>query len=151
MKGQAWTTDFMFAMLIFSIAVVLYLTYSIQPNNFSINKDFERFSSYVLSDGLPENWNETDMIYPGILSNGVINSTKFSMMKNMNETKISSSYGITSEFYVNVTKRDGTISDIDGPAEFGKYPSTASFVLKKSRISSFGGEPVIVNIVVWRW
>ncbi len=151
MKAQAWTVDFIIAMLIFSIAITLLITFSISGRtDYGMIDNINEFSSHIMSDGYPTNWNKTNVVYPGILSNGILNETKMINMKDLNESFVSSSYRLSSKFYVNVTNLNGSILDIGGPVEIGSNPSHASEIIKEKRFSSFNGAPVIVNLIVWK-
>jgi len=150
MKAQAWTLDFIFAMLIFSIAIILLLTHTVGRTDYNIVYDFDKISSHLITDGYPTNWNNTNVVYPGLLSNGILNETKINQIKLLNNSFIISSFGIRNNFYVNITDRNGKTINISGPACFGIKPSNPSEIIEGKRLSSFNGVPVIINIMVWK-
>ncbi len=81
-KAQAWGFDLMIATIIFTAAILIFYLYTLniptetQEIIDSLTLDGNIITSIVLSDGFPSNWNSTNVLAPGILTNNQINQTK---------------------------------------------------------------------------
>ena len=81
-KAQAWGFDLMIATIIFTAAILTFYLYTLniptetQEIIDSLALDSNIITSIVLSDGFPSDWNSTNVIAPGILTNNQINQTK---------------------------------------------------------------------------
>ncbi len=86
-KAQIWVTDFMVAASLFVIAILI----SIQTITFlESNNEFENLylksyhaTNILLNSGNPDNWNETNVVMPGILTNNRLNTSKLLLLKNL--------------------------------------------------------------------
>src|SRR3989344_6209927 len=91
-KAQAWSFDLIVAVLIFSGALIgLYLYAFNAPEENKNSYDELRyqaniFADILLTEGLPENWNENNVARIGIISGAKINETKINMFKNLVES-----------------------------------------------------------------
>ena len=93
-KAQMWIADLVISVIMFTAASLVAFTiilnsFSLGSNFDSVKKDAVRISEYILSEGTPIDWNETNLIRPGFLSDNRINETK--VYRGMNLTN--SSYG----------------------------------------------------------
>jgi hypothetical protein len=88
-NGQAWGFDLIIAVMIFLVGVILIYFYTInypgqeQDEIQNLQYEGQILSETLLSDGSPVNWNMTNVLRPGILSNGKINQTKLAMFKDL--------------------------------------------------------------------
>mgnify|MGYP000014655228 CR=1 FL=1 len=80
-KGQAWGFDLMMASIIFLGGITVFYLYSLNTPEAetTLNKltyEGNIVASTLLSDGFPIDWEEFNVVNPGILSNNKINQTK---------------------------------------------------------------------------
>ncbi|MBX4212198.1 hypothetical protein KW787_01935 [Candidatus Pacearchaeota archaeon] len=81
-KAQAWGLDLIIAGVIFTSALVVLYLYGLNYSNEgedtlkALQYDGDTMSSLILSDGVPLDWNATQVVIPGILTDNKINSTK---------------------------------------------------------------------------
>jgi len=81
-KAQTWGLDALVATVIFSIAMLLFFFYTVNFNDEAGNKidslqqEANSIFGVILSEGSPVNWNNQNVISPGILNDGRVNDTK---------------------------------------------------------------------------
>ena len=91
-KAQGWGIDLAVAMSIFVMSITILYFFSINyskdsQNEFDIlSDDAELIIEDILSEGYPKNWNNTNVIKIGILTNGKINNTKIERFYNLTQT-----------------------------------------------------------------
>jgi len=84
-----WIVDLIMSVLVFTAASII--AFTIIMNSFSTGSQFDdarkdavKISEYLLSEGTPVDWNETNLVKPGFISYNRLNSTK--AYKGMNMT-----------------------------------------------------------------
>ncbi len=86
-KSQASVADFVLGLLIIVVASVLAFKMILSINSSSDFDNLKRqsliSSQYLLSEGFPANWNSSSVIVPGVLSDGVFNSSKWLLLQSM--------------------------------------------------------------------
>jgi len=84
-KAQAWGFDLMGAAIIFLVGITLLYVYALnissEPEEVidDLIYDGNLVSDLILSEGVPENWNQESVEVPGLLTNGKINQSKLNM------------------------------------------------------------------------
>ncbi|MBN2142194.1 hypothetical protein JW711_02590 [Candidatus Woesearchaeota archaeon] len=80
-RGQMWIMDAALSLILFAAAAII--SFNIILNSMASNTDFDhikedasKISEYLLSEGVPENWNASTMIRPGFVTGGRLNATK---------------------------------------------------------------------------
>ncbi|MEM0473379.1 MAG: hypothetical protein QXF88_01500 [Candidatus Aenigmatarchaeota archaeon] len=151
-KAQVISSDFMLASVIFILIVsIIYLYW----NNLSHKINEERritgmidaaflASNSLLSDGMPEYWNETNVVDIGLQNDHRINSTKLQMIDMMGYDKVKEMLGLNYyEFYFRIyDKSNQTIYD------FGRL-SDSFEIVKVKRYSIMDGNIVYIDFMVW--
>ena len=93
-KAQIWGFDMMMASIILVFGIFVFYFYALNYSGDSSDKidslfyDAEIVSEKILSEGYPPYWNSTNVIVPGILTDGRIDQTKLELFYNMTETSI---------------------------------------------------------------
>ncbi len=82
-RSQSSFFDFIVGFFVFSIVLVLF--FSASKTYYYSEKDFSYVSNIILSDGIPNDWNESYYYKPGVLSNNKLNETKFLMLYNLSK------------------------------------------------------------------
>ena len=94
-KGaQAWGLDLMVAITIFLAGIILFFFYAL---NFSservevfdaLSYEGKIIGDSLFSEGFPNDWNETNVVSIGILSNGQVNNTKLKRFYDLANTSV---------------------------------------------------------------
>ncbi len=81
-KAQVWSLDLMAGLTLFLVGIVVFSIYSAnQPAQSRealglLSNDGNIIANNLLSQGYPKNWNISDVVTPGLLSNNSLNQTK---------------------------------------------------------------------------
>lgn len=171
MKGQIWSLDVIFSIVIFSFTITLLaLTWLHVSNSLSINyggtsdimsAQEKAFSYSLMSPGSPADCvsiiNTTNSstwasVTPGLITGQAISPSKlyaFESMVNNNYTAVKVSFGITYDYYITIKGASGSPGNLN--ISIGRNPSnlnsTSVFVNKVS--SRLDGIPVTVSILLW--
>ena len=155
-KGQAWGFDLMIASIIFIAGIIAFYFYALNTpeTETTINRlsyDGNIIASTLLSEGSPTNWDENNVISPGILTNNKINETKLESFYNLaasNYQKTKNLFNTRYEFYIFLSEENFTISgnEVQG---IGSQPASPENLIKISRITIYKTKPLTLNIDVW--
>ena len=91
-RSQAWGMDLVIALAIFSVGLVAFYIYSLNaPSEAkevidSLFYDGKIIANSILSEGYPINWNLSNVVTLGILSENKINETKLRRFYNLTQT-----------------------------------------------------------------
>lgn len=129
-KAQAWYLDFIIAVIIFSIAILIYFVYLPNLYNQELNDldniylDGQFIVSSLMTSGLPENWTTSDVIKIGIVDNSSeLNEdlvSEFSSLVISDYDRARNLLGIRSDFVVFFLNNKGNMINIDGVYKIGK-------------------------------
>ena len=155
-RGQAWGFDLMIASIIFISGIVVFYLYSLNlPNETediinALTYEGNLIAGALLSNGFPSNWDEGNVIIPGILTNNRINQTKLEEFYDLsinNYGKTKSLFNIKYEYYIipseNFTINQNQISAI------GQAPQNQKNLIKITRITIYKEKPITLNIHIW--
>lgn len=86
-KGQVFTLDFFIGLFAFIALLVIGFTqlFSFLPNdNFkNLNDDALHISTILVNNGYPNNWNSTNVVFPGVTDKRKLNITKLQHFENI--------------------------------------------------------------------
>lgn len=103
-KGQVYTYDFLIALTIVIIAVLISfkLVFNAVPDDDYKILELEGkvISSAIISEGSPQNWTIDNVIIPGILSQGRINITKLQQLGQLGYNNVSALLNTRQEFFI---------------------------------------------------
>ncbi|MGV8150653.1 MAG: hypothetical protein ACP5NV_02915 [Candidatus Woesearchaeota archaeon] len=112
-KSQVWTIEFILSFLIFTAAILLSVKSVVNvyanDNIIEVQGDSESISQYLLSQGYPEDWDESNVIRPGISTNNRINETKLSNFYFLDYQQTKNYFGLRSDFFIYFENASGTI------------------------------------------
>lgn len=160
-KGQIWSFDLMVAITIFSIGFLIFYFYAFNNPNESkeiienLKYDGKIISNYILSDGSPENWNSTNLIKIGILTDNKINQTKLEQFYNFSQTNYSETKKMfnTKYDYIFFLSNNMTIDsanvDYIGKPFIDKDHIDAKNLIKITRFTSYDGMPTTAYLYIW--
>ena len=87
-KAQTWTVDFILGMVMFILLVMISVKaiYTLMPNQDYnlIYGSTVLLSDTLMSGGHPSDWNNTNVILPGVIDDSRVNATKLSRFDNLN-------------------------------------------------------------------
>lgn len=162
-KAQAWGFDLIIAGVIFMSALILFYTYSINYPKESNQKldylfnDGEFITEILLSQGLPENWDSTNVVRIGLTTNNKINETKLSRFYYLanNATnpvgykKSKSLFNTNYNFFMNFSQPIIIDSiNVQGIGQsFQNHP--VSNLVKVTRVTTYQNKVVTLNLYLW--
>lgn len=154
--GQGWGFDLVIASIIFTFSIVFFYIFSLnyssggQENLGELSHDGQLIADSFLSEGSPLNWNETNVVRLGVLSENRINDTKLAYFYNLTEkdyqrTKILLS--IKNDYNINFSAP----IYINGEQKpiIGNSSQNARNLIRISRLNIYNNKPVSININVF--
>ena len=156
-RGQAWGIDVTLAAMIFVAGIVVFYLYTI---NYKSGEGLEveegRFeaglvASSILSEGVPEDWNQSSVSKIGILTQGQINETKLARFYNLTSTdyeRTKQLFGVRYDYFINLSAPlviEGSLRE-----GIGKRPDeNAENTLKLTRFTNYQNKPVTIEVIAW--
>lgn len=160
-KAQAWGLDLMIAFIIFFMGILVFFLYSINYSSES-EENFEKLMNdgnfifdSLLSAGYPLDWNNTNLIIPGIVDNEKVNETKLNNFRLLAENDYSRTKFLfkTKYDYLFFIPLDGNI-DSDNVLSVGKpgvsqKEINASNLIKITRMVLYKEKPSVAYLYIW--
>lgn len=160
-KSQAWGIDLMVAFSIFLMGIFVFFIYSINYLGESkeiledLAYDGKIITNAILSQGYPENWDETNVVKIGILNDNKINETKLEYFYNLAQNNYEQTKSLfnTRFDYFYFLDEDMTINsvDIEGIGKPGIDPDNidAENIVKISRYVIYKDKPMTAYLYVF--
>lgn len=168
-NAQVWSLDVIVGVTIFTIAMVLFYVYTInlsgdtESKSQDLSTDAEFFSSNLLSEGSPLNWNETNVLVPGILTGVEINQTKLDNLFNITNSSYPDGYqrmlslmGTRFDFYFYLNDPVQVASVyIDGIGKQGvnrtnlQEVENPANVIRIERFTVYQDKPTKLTLLLW--
>lgn len=151
-RGQAWSFDLMIGVTIFVAALSLLFFYSINYKAETedilnaMQYDGNAAADILLSEGYPQNWNQTNVIVPGILSNNRINENKLRNFSKIIYEKQRSLMHTSYNFCFNFSDSLPT----DMPSCIGQYNNNPNNLFLISRIVIYQNKSSMLNLYIWK-
>lgn len=144
------------ASTIFMAGIIVFYFYSLNTSEVEttidkLSYDGDLIASIILSEGTPINWNENDVINPGILTNGKINQTKLENFYDLslnNYQKTKSLFNTNYEYFIFTSKNNLTIEG-EEIAGIGSLPTNQKNLIKISRLTIYNNKLITLNIEIW--
>mgnify|MGYP006285961181 CR=1 FL=1 len=156
-KGQTWVLDIFLGVGIFLFAFSLLVkSYGEASSESDILEDMsinaKMISEMLLSEGIPVDWNSTDVRQPGLISEGRISHYKLQELKAMDYDEVRSIFRTRYDYLIDIQDSSGASLQTIGPAgvTIGNLPGLEpDNVLKMNRLSVYNSSPVRLVVVVW--
>jgi hypothetical protein len=155
-KGQAWGFDLIVSLMIFLVGMILFFFYVLNVSNendevFSnLNYEGKVIGDFLFSDGLPENWEQDNVIIIGVMSDGKLNETKlkdFYDFANSDYDRTKRLFNILNNYYVYFEEPIVVESvEIEG---IGFKESDPDNLVKITRVMVHEGKIKNMNIHIW--
>lgn len=151
MRGQSTFLDFITGFFIFMIVLIISISFISSGTERSEKLDVERVSNDLLSPGIPEHWNASTVMVGGILSDNVVNNTKWTALSLMNAQDLQETLRLSSDIRISMLRHDGVnYQPVLNPISTDVLDSDADTIATTSRIAAFNGELVIIEVTAWR-
>jgi len=159
--GQVWSIDVMVAFTIFLLAIIIFFVYSVNYSGEAdetfqqITYDGEIILRNIFSEGHPQDWNSSNVINIGIMSENKINETKLERFYDLVQNNYSTTKNIfktTFDYYFFLDKNMTINSlEIEGFGKLGTNKSNinATNLIKITRFTVYKYKPVTANIYIW--
>ncbi len=162
-KAQAWGTDLMVALVIFTIGIVVFYLFSINQSGEaeevinSLNYEGAIISDTILSGGYPYNWTQETAVSIGILYENKIDdakleefynfaSTNYQKTKSLFNTKYDYYFFLDENFIINSAEVRGIGKPGATPENI---PSQAENLIKITRFTVYKNKPVTAYLYIW--
>jgi hypothetical protein len=138
-KSQLWYLDFIIGLSIFTLMIIMAFRYT--SLRFSDNEaeqgrvwnDAQRLTESLLSEGIPKNWTEGNVISIGVLSeDNAIDLNKIETLKNLtivDYDKTKFIIGLKSDYIIHFEGATGSIINLTNQSYIGKPGITEQDVL----------------------
>jgi hypothetical protein len=159
-RGQAWSIDLIIAIIIFSAGILIFFIYSI--NQASEAKEVLSELGYqgdvilnnILSEGYPQDWNQTNVVTIGILSGNKINETKLERFYDYSISDYSgtrSKFNTRYDYYFTFSNMTINSFPVYGIGMFGTNVSniSSSSLIKITRFSVYKEKPTTIYLYIW--
>lgn len=156
-KAQGWGFDVIISVVIFSIGIMGFFLYSLNYNTSSeeilplMNYDADIVSSFILSQGYPVDWTETNVVSLGLTTDNKINDTKLERLYNLNRTDYEKTRRLFStkyQYFFNFSEGmyvNGNL--VDG---IGAKPINQKDLIRITRFTIYKDRPVSLNVYIWK-
>ena len=164
-KAQIWSLEFIVGLIIFISALFIFFKYSINLSETQdvVTKeliiDARTLSDYLMSEGFPENWNITNIVYPGLTDNNYrINETKLYYLTQLNYYSAKNLLSVVNDYYVFFEDRNKTSIAINGTTGFGKpginrtnlnQTEDPSDIIQVYRFVLYNSSIIKMGILIW--
>jgi hypothetical protein len=163
-KSQFSHGDFIIGIVIFSLAVILFLKYFYSEKSLDTRQDFlsgegKLISDSLLTEGYPADWTAEDVLIIGLTNgNSVINEAKLMQFAGMDYYAAKELFKIRCEYYAYFAYRNDSFILINGTAEGKGYPGIslsnlnatgAEDIAKTTRFALYGNEIIKMVILTW--
>ena len=163
-KAQIWSLDLMTGLALFLVGIMIFFIYSLnQPSQAKetfafLNYDGKVIADNLLSQGYPNNWNPSNVITIGIISDSKINQSKLENLYQMiyvqnNYTKTKNIFNTEYDYYFflseNITVSSGKIEGIGKP---GATPNNinAKDLIKITRFTIYENKTTPLYLYLWQ-
>jgi len=160
-KAQIWGMDLMVGVIIFSIALTSFYFYTVNEVGGTEEKlgaiafEARSITNTLLSSGYPEDWNSSNVIELGILSDGKINQTKLERFYDFASSDYSGTKRTFNTIYDYYFFMNENMTIYSNPVEgIGKAGTTrdnvnAKNLIKVNRIVVYNNKPVEAHLYLW--
>ena|SRR3989344_3556486 len=155
-RGQGWGFDAMVASMIFTVALTTFYLFAINygksdQNRFDdLARDANVLADTVLTEGVPANWDQTNVVAIGIITNNKINETKLKNWYDLAQANYPATrvfFSTSVNYFVNLSDQ---IYINDEPVEgIGLKPQENKTVFRVSRFTTYREKPVTLYVVMW--
>ena len=155
-RGQAWGIDLAVALTIFTFGILIFFFYSLnqssgpKENIDSLSYDGEAIADAVLSRGYPDNWNTTNVITLGILSENRVNETKLKYFYDLSVADYNRTRALFNtrfEYYLSFSQN----MSISGSevAGIGSKPNNEKDLIRITRFTIYKNKPTTAYFDMW--
>lgn len=150
MRGQTNYFDFMIGATIFIIAITAFFSYTNVSGQQQRQIDTVTLSDTLLSPGYPLDWNTTNVIRPGLLTNGSIDPVKWKRLAELvNESPDTADSMLAATYTYRISVTPSNLTPItNGPASVNF--SKQNDVQRVRRIVAYNGTLAVLEVLGWR-
>ncbi|MBI2449633.1 hypothetical protein HYV49_05035 [Candidatus Pacearchaeota archaeon] len=156
-KAQVWSLDIIVGVTIFIIAIIIFYIYTInlsdeaESSSDDLNIDADFISSNILSEGSPRNWNKTNVLIPGIVTDNKINETKLVALAQLSKDNYDKSrqlLGTKYDYFVFLENKDGLVYFGKNQCGIGSAKATEQNISIFKVAYYIGKEKQILNLTI---
>ena len=167
-KSQVWFTDLFMAMVIFSVALLLYMKVSSNLSDTDdrqleeLKADSAFIAESLVGTGYPDGWNSSNAEKIGLTDGGqILNTSKVSAAAAINYTTLKVLFGTRNDFFAFFQDKDGNVLNLGScgtgqlaianitPDICNNVSVKASKLAKSERIV-YSGKAVRMSVYAWR-
>ena len=165
-RGQAWGFDVMIAAMLFLTGIITFYLYTLNSQTEGQNTldgliyDGNFLADSLMSEGFPQDWNETNVITLGITNQNKINETKLERFYTMSHPvnnpagyeKARKIIGTQYNYFVNLSQSI-TFSGVPIPEEGIGFSFTGQQydnLIKINRVTIYNNKPTTLHVYIWK-
>ena len=152
-KGQLFSYDFLVAVSIFMLLISIGILYTQQffsdlgfaKKSKELEKKCLDVSNILLSEGIPPNWNPSNVKLVGLATDDSLNETKVQNLMAMDVNQVKEMFGIPSYgLRIRVYTLNGTTLLL-----FGNNASSYNHMAVFKRFTILDEQPVVLEVWIW--
>jgi hypothetical protein len=149
-KAQAWGFDLVVGMIIFVVGIVSFYLYTTniptagEETIQKLQQNGELIADSLMSEGSPIDWNSTNVVRIGLLSEGRINQTKLDSFRSL----ASSNYNLT-KYLFRINNEYFVYLDEDQLNGMGMNYVGATNLFKVTRVITYNQSITTLNVYSW--
>jgi len=155
-KAQAWGIDLAVALMIFTFGILIFFFYAVnrpgeaRENLDSLFYDGNLIADSVMSKGAPPNWDSSNVVTIGILSDEKINETKLELFYNLSVQDYNTTkqlFNTRFDYYFALSENMSFPSgEVEG---LGMPPVNEDNLIKITRFTVYKDKPTTAYFYVW--
>ncbi len=163
--GQASVGDFMLGLIIIIVAVLLAMKMVLVLGSSSDFDDLQKqattTSQTLMSEGYPADWNRTNVLQPGVLTDHKLNSSKWDRLRSMSYDDLRPTLSGFYDFYTYLRNRTHVINlsgcgvgspdvTVDGTCEPDFSFMIDSDIIRVERLVAYNDTIISLVVVLWQ-
>lgn len=155
-RGQAWGFDLEIAGAIFFAGIIAFYLFAFNYNavqnspNEDISYEAYTVAETLLSTGIPESWNQSNVIKIGLVTNDRLDQNKINLFYNLSENDYNRTQALLRtrfNFFVNLS--DSMSANGEVISGIGQAPPSTATIFRVDRFTTYESKPVTLHVLLW--
>lgn len=154
--GQAWGFDVMISAAVFVTALVIFYIFAINYNVHDetkfdqIKKEAVDVASTLMSEGLPAEWNQANVVFIGLQTDNQLNQTKLDNLYSLAQSDYNNTRRLLNTRYEYLVNFSEPVSINGQPiVSIGLQPSSPRNIFRVTRLTTYNDKPLTLQVIVW--
>ncbi|MGM5485252.1 MAG: hypothetical protein ACQEP1_05270 [Nanobdellota archaeon] len=145
-RAQSWYIDYTLSLALFIIAVLLFLYYMPEGNTDNTPADSGILSDTLMTEGIPEDWNTTNLTTPGLITDNKLDRNKLDMLRDLGYNESRAYLPISSDYLIYFE------NGLEGLGKINRSELSsleADNIVHVRRMVPYQGRIIKMHVVVW--